>query len=76
MTGGRLQFCSTLAFGPKGLASQLGVKEYARERKFRERVRRWLELAISIGQIALPSLPNGAFLELQPRVSLHPQNPA
>ena len=25
-------------FGPMGLASQLGVQEYARERKFRERI--------------------------------------
>ena len=31
-------------FGPYGLAAQLGVQEYARERKFRERIRGWLKL--------------------------------
>jgi hypothetical protein len=31
-------------FGPFGLAAQLGVQEYARERKFRERIRGWLKL--------------------------------
>jgi hypothetical protein len=31
-------------FGPSGLAEQLGVQEYARERKFRERIRNWLKL--------------------------------
>ena len=31
-------------FGPNGLACQLGVQDYGRERKFRERIREWLEL--------------------------------
>ena len=31
-------------FGPSGLAAQPGVQEYARERKFRERIRNWLKL--------------------------------
>jgi hypothetical protein len=31
-------------FGPFGLAAQLGVQEYARERKFRERISRWLKI--------------------------------
>jgi hypothetical protein len=52
-------------FGPMGLASQLGVQDYARERKFRERVRQWLELV----RLCWPECPavvasNGAFLEL------------
>jgi hypothetical protein len=31
-------------FGPLGLMNQLGVQEYARERKFRERINSWLKL--------------------------------
>jgi hypothetical protein len=31
-------------FGAFGLAAQLGVQEYARERKFRERIKEWLKL--------------------------------
>ena len=31
-------------FGPFGLAAQLGVQEYARDRKFRERIRNWRKL--------------------------------
>ena len=31
-------------FGQFGLASQLGVQEFERQRKFRERLRRWLVL--------------------------------
>jgi hypothetical protein len=40
-------------FGPFGLAAQLGVQEYARERKFRERIRGWLKLV----QIYWPECP-------------------
>jgi hypothetical protein len=59
-------------FGPMGLANQLGVQEYARERKFRERLRRWVELV----RLYWPDCPalvtkNGAFLELQSRIALH-----
>ncbi len=31
-------------FGPLGLVAQLGIQEYTRDRKFRERVRAWLKL--------------------------------
>ena len=31
-------------FGPLGLMNQLGVQEYTRERKFRERINSWLKL--------------------------------
>jgi hypothetical protein len=31
-------------FGPLGLMNQLGVQEYARERKLRERINSWLKL--------------------------------
>ena len=52
-------------FGPFGLASQLGVQDYQRERKFRERVRVWLKLV----RLYWPECPaavasNGAFLEI------------
>jgi hypothetical protein len=52
-------------FGPCGLTAQLGVPDYARERKFRERMKIWLELV----RLYWPECPaslakNGAFLEL------------
>jgi hypothetical protein len=58
-------------FGPMGLASQLGVQDYIRERKFRERVRQWLELV----RLCWPECPatvasNGAFLELQQAIAV------
>jgi hypothetical protein len=54
-------------FGPAGLEGQLGVQEYSRERKFRERLREWLTLV----RLCWPECPavvssNGAFLELRP----------
>jgi hypothetical protein len=62
-------------FGPTGLASQLGVQEYARERKFRERVRLWLEIV----RLYWPACPariakNGAFLELDMAVAVCPRS--
>jgi hypothetical protein len=61
-------------FGSMGLASQLGAQEYARERKFRERVRQWLELV----QLCWPECPaslakNGAFLELNRGIAVTPR---
>jgi hypothetical protein len=61
-------------FGPMGLTSQLGVQEYSRERKFRERLRVWLELV----RIYWPECPavlarNGAFLELNRGTALAPR---
>ena len=58
-------------FGPNGLACQLGVQDYARERKFRERVREWLELV----RLCWPQCPaavtkNGAFLQVEPAISV------
>jgi hypothetical protein len=52
-------------FGPFGLAAQLGVQEYARDRKFRERIRNWLKLV----RLYWPDCPavvsdDGRFLEL------------
>jgi len=60
-------------FGAFGLANQLGVQEYERERKFRERVRRWLELL----KLYWPECPatvsaNGRHLELAPAAALRP----
>lgn len=59
-------------FGSFGLANQLGVLEYARERKFRERLRVWLELV----RLYWPECParvakNGAFLEIQPATAIN-----
>lgn len=64
-------------FGPAGLASQLGVQEYARERKFRERVRLWLDLV----RLYWPACPariakNGAFLELDKALAVCPRSAA
>jgi hypothetical protein len=61
-------------FGPMGLTAQLGVQEYSRERKFRERLKIWLELV----RIYWPECPaalarNGAFLELNRGVALTPK---
>jgi hypothetical protein len=62
-------------FGPAGLASQLGVQEYARERKFRERIRQWLKLV----HLCWPACPatvskNGAFLELHHAIAVTPSD--
>jgi hypothetical protein len=53
-------------FGVFGLAAQLGVQEYARERKFRERIRNWLRLV----HLYWPDCPavlsgDGQFLEVE-----------
>ena len=60
-----------------GLASQLGVQAYARERKFRERLRLWLDLV----RLYSPACPariakNGAFLELNNATAVHAERPA
>jgi hypothetical protein len=52
-------------FGSFGLANQLGVQDYQRERKFRERIRTWLKLV----RLYWPECPaavasNGTFLEI------------
>jgi hypothetical protein len=58
-------------FGDFGLASQLGSSDYARPRKFRERLERWLDLVRSLW----PQCParisgDGDYLLLQPAVAL------
>jgi hypothetical protein len=60
-------------FGAFGLASQLGVQEYERDRKFRERLRRWLELV----RLYWPECParvsaSGQHLELGPATAIRP----
>jgi hypothetical protein len=62
-------------FGEYGLANQLGVQAYERERKFRERLRRWLELV----KLYWPECPatissNGQHLELGPAAALRPSS--
>lgn len=61
-------------FGPFGLANQLGVQDYTRERKFRERIKEWLKLV----RLYWPECPaavasNGAFLELSTASAVRPQ---
>jgi hypothetical protein len=61
-------------FGAFGLSSQLGVQEYERERKFRERLRRWLELV----KLYWPECPakisvTGQHLELAPAAAIRLQ---
>ncbi len=53
-------------FGPQELMNQLGVQEYARERKFRERLNAWLKVI----ELYWPECPavlarNGSFLVLE-----------
>ena len=60
-------------FGAQGLMNQLGVQEYARERKFRERLKGWLKLIC----LYWPECPvvlakNGAFLVVDRAVAVRP----
>ncbi len=61
-------------FGSNGLANQLGVQVYARERKFRERINDWLKLV----RLYWPECPavvssNGAFLEVNTALAILPR---
>jgi len=57
-----------------GLASQLGVQEYARERKFRERLRAWLELVrLYWPESTARITSDGRFLELENAAALAPR---
>ena len=61
-------------FGALGLASQLGVQEYARERKFRERLRTWLELIrLYWPECTAMITVDGRFLEVENAVAVAPQ---
>jgi hypothetical protein len=61
-------------FGATGLASQLGVQEYARERKFRERLRRRLKLVrLYWPECTARVTVGGRFLELENAVAVAPQ---
>lgn len=58
-------------FGAFGLATQLGVQDYERERKFRERLRRWLELVrLYWPECPATISPNGQHLRLAPATAL------
>ena len=61
-------------FGGYGLANQLGVQAYSRERKFRERINDWLKLV----RLYWPECPaaissNGAFLEVDRACAILPR---
>jgi hypothetical protein len=61
-------------FGALGLASQFGVQEYARERKFRERLRTWLELIrLYWPECTAMITVDGRFLEVENAVAVAPQ---
>jgi len=58
-------------FGQFGLAAQLGAADYARPRKFRERLERWLDLVCALW----PSCParigtDGVAILIQPAIAL------
>jgi len=62
-------------FGAYGLANQLGVQHFTRERKFRERINSWLKLV----RLYWPDCPaqvssNGAFLELDIAYAVLPKS--
>ena len=62
-------------FGSYGLANQLGVQVFTRERKFRERINSWLKLV----RLYWPECPaqvssNGAFLEVDYASAILPRN--
>jgi Plasmid encoded RepA protein len=59
-------------FGPFGLANQLGVGDYTRERKFRERLRLWLDIVRAYWpQCPAAVAKNGHFLELNRATALN-----
>ncbi len=58
-------------FGDFGLASQLGSADYARRRKFRERLEGWLDLV----RVLWPSCPaqisaDGDYMQVEPAIAL------
>ena len=58
-------------FGDFGQASQLGSVDYARPRKFRERLERWLNLVQALWPACTAQInPNGDYLLIQPAVAL------
>jgi hypothetical protein len=61
-------------FGPRGLANQLGVQTFVRERKFRERINGWLKLV----RLYWPECPaviysKGAFLDVKKASAILPR---
>jgi hypothetical protein len=58
-------------FGDFGLASQLGSVDYARPRKFRERLERWLSLVQALWPACAAQISSdGDYLLIQPAVAL------
>ncbi len=61
-------------FGPYGLANQLGIQTFTRERKFRERINSWLKLV----RLYWPQCPavvsrTGTFLEVNSASAILPR---
>ena len=58
-------------FGDFGLAGQLGSADYARPRKFRERLERWLDLVRELRPNCPAELDRGGeYMLIQPAVAL------
>jgi hypothetical protein len=58
-------------FGDFGLAAQLGSADYARPRKFRERLERWLELVRTLWPSCPARMANdGESMIVQPAMAL------
>jgi len=58
-------------FGDFGLAAQLGSSDYARPRKFRERLERWLDLVRALWPICPAQiLGSGDYILIHPAIAL------
>ena len=58
-------------FGDFGLAAQLGSSDYARPRKFRERLERWLDLVRSLWPVCPAQITgDGDYILIHPAMAL------
>jgi Plasmid encoded RepA protein len=64
-------------FGPQGLVSQLGSADYARPRKFRERLEKWLDLVRALWPDCGARLSaDGNYLLVMPSIAVHERKEA
>jgi hypothetical protein len=57
-------------FGDFGLAAQLGSADYARPRKFRERLERWLDLVRTLWPDCPAQITSGDYIVIRPAMAL------
>ena len=63
-------------FGEYGLANQLGSLDYARPRKFREKLESWLKLVRAMWPACPAQVdPSGRALIVAPATAVHPASP-